>query len=310
MSTADESRTTPGPTPVTNPPEVVLKPLPEEDWPSIDHIITEDGAPVDNVFSEKQMRLLTEPLYSSWQPGHPFVALANVGVFYGVDLPPLVPDALLSLHVRMPENLFPKINRSYFVWKYGKPPEVVVEVVSNKKGGEDTHKLQRYADMRVSHYVIFDPEHYLSDDDIRWFTLHSSVLRPAPLATDPGRPAVAMPEVGLGLSLWTGLYESTDAMWLRWTDLDGKLVPTGRENAAEAQTRAQAESERARSESERAQAASERAQAESERAQAESERAQAESERAQAESERADQAVAERDRLRDLLRRNGIDPDA
>jgi len=29
-------------------------------------LITEDGAPVDNIYSEKQMRLLTEPLYNTW----------------------------------------------------------------------------------------------------------------------------------------------------------------------------------------------------------------------------------------------------
>ena len=34
----------------------------------VNALVTEDGEPVDNVFSEKQQRLLTEPLYSSWTP--------------------------------------------------------------------------------------------------------------------------------------------------------------------------------------------------------------------------------------------------
>jgi hypothetical protein len=34
----------------------------------VDEIVTEDEAPVDNIFSEKQQRLLAEPLYSSWTP--------------------------------------------------------------------------------------------------------------------------------------------------------------------------------------------------------------------------------------------------
>ena len=34
--------------------------------PNIDHLITEDDEPVDNIFSEKQQRLLTDPLFSSW----------------------------------------------------------------------------------------------------------------------------------------------------------------------------------------------------------------------------------------------------
>ncbi len=105
-----------------------------------------------------QMRLLTESLHSTWKPDWPFVAFANVGLFYGVHIPPLVPDVLLSLNVRLPEDLTPKLNRSYFVWGYGKPPEVAIEIVSNKERGEDSEKLQRYADARVSNYFIYDPD--------------------------------------------------------------------------------------------------------------------------------------------------------
>jgi hypothetical protein len=51
--------------------------------PCLDHIVTEDDTPVDNMFSEKQQRLLTEPLYSSWDAGRPFLATANVGLCRG-----------------------------------------------------------------------------------------------------------------------------------------------------------------------------------------------------------------------------------
>lgn len=59
--------------------------------PDISHIEIDDGAPVDNPYSEKQMRLLTEPLYASWEGPPPrdedgaaprqFLAAANVGCF-------------------------------------------------------------------------------------------------------------------------------------------------------------------------------------------------------------------------------------
>ena len=48
-------------------------------------------SPVDRVYSEKQMRLLTRPLYSSWSgPGgnRRFLAMANVGLFFGLYEPP------------------------------------------------------------------------------------------------------------------------------------------------------------------------------------------------------------------------------
>src|SRR5665213_3506410 len=100
--------------------------VPLEVGPAIDHLVTEDDAPVDNVFSEKQQRLLTEALHSSWPgpgEGRPFVAMANVGLFYAVRLPPVVPDALLSLNVALPADVRPKSARSYFTWEYGKAPE-------------------------------------------------------------------------------------------------------------------------------------------------------------------------------------------
>jgi hypothetical protein len=59
-----------------------LQALPPELHPNVDHLVTEDDTPVDNIFSEKQQRLLTEPLYSSWGMAgerRPFVAMANVG---------------------------------------------------------------------------------------------------------------------------------------------------------------------------------------------------------------------------------------
>ena len=49
--------------------------------PNIEHLVLEDDAPLDNFQTEKQQRLLVEPLYSSWQPGTPFIAAAPVGIF-------------------------------------------------------------------------------------------------------------------------------------------------------------------------------------------------------------------------------------
>ena len=47
----------------------MVEPLPDV-APNIDDLVTEDDTPVDNLPSEKQQRLLTEPLYSSWSgPG-------------------------------------------------------------------------------------------------------------------------------------------------------------------------------------------------------------------------------------------------
>src|SRR5262249_22199902 len=129
-----------------------------------------DGKPVESIFAEKQLRLLTEPLYTSWPgpgEGRPFLALANVGLFYDLKTPPIVPDVMLSLNVAPAADLSVKGNRSYFTWLRGKVPDVVIELVSDKRAGEDTLKMLDYARIGIPYYVVFDPEQHLKKESLR-----------------------------------------------------------------------------------------------------------------------------------------------
>jgi len=93
--------------------------------PDIKCLITEDDAPVDNLPSEKQQRLLTEPLYSAWVgpgAGRPFLAAANVGICAQARNPAIVPDMFLSLDVQVADDWWKREHRSYFLWEFGKPP--------------------------------------------------------------------------------------------------------------------------------------------------------------------------------------------
>ena len=215
--------------------------LPVELRPCVDNLVTEDDTPVDNIYSEKQQRLLTEPLYSSWKPtteSTSFVAFANVGLFYAIKQPPYVPDMLLSLDVELPADLHPKAHRSYFVWEYGKPPDAVIEVVSNKEGGEDTKKVAGYARIGVRYYVIYDPERLLSEQVLRAFQLDAMRYR------EMDQP-ITLEGIGLELRLWQGRYEAHENTWLRWFDLNGDLVPTGAERAEQERQRAEQQQQRA-----------------------------------------------------------------
>lgn len=216
--------------------------LPLEVRPGVEHLVTEDDTPVDNLFSEKQQRLLTEPLYASWPgpgEGRPFLAMANVGLFYSVEQAPFVPDMLLSLDVDCPADLWVKSHRSYFTWLYGKPPDVVVEIVSNREGGEDVDKLDGYARIRIPYYAIFDPEQLLSDDVLRVYELRRLHYRAL-------GESLLLPGIGLGLQLWRGAYEGHDNSWLRWVDANGQLIPTGGERAQQAEQRAERLAEQVR----------------------------------------------------------------
>ncbi len=198
--------------------------------PDISHIETEDDEPVDNLPSEKHQRLLVEPLYSSTILARPFLAAANVGIFDGINDTPIVPDMFLSLGVQVADDWWAKENRSYFVWEFGKRPDVVIEIVSNRKGGEGSRKFSRYARLGVPYYVIFDPLHQLHENELRVYELQAGEYLL--------RPDAQCPHVGLGLTIWEGAYEDKQDRWLRWCDLAGNVLPTGAEQAAAAQQQA------------------------------------------------------------------------
>lgn len=191
--------------------------------PDIAHLVTEDDTPVDNLFSAKQQRLLVEPLYTSWQPDRPFVADANVGIFRTPRHAPIVPDMFLSLDVEIAENWYAKELRSYFLWEFGKAPDVVVEVVSNTKGQEADKKLAEYARLGVWYYAIYDPQQLIQDEALRVHELHVGEY-----ALKEER---YLEKIGLGLRLWDGVFEAKEAQWLRWCDADGIVLPTGAERA-------------------------------------------------------------------------------
>jgi len=234
-------------------------------FPDASQLVTEDDTPVDNFASEKQQRLLTSCLYSNLQE-QPFIAAANVGIYHTLSQPPIVPDVFVSFNVQVPQDWWDKQNRCYLVWNFGKPPEIVIEIVSNKVGNELTEKFATYEHMRVSYYAVYDPSLQLSETPLRLFELrgmHYSEM------TDPW-----LDQVSLGLTIWQGDFEGRQDTWLRWHNAEGALLLTGDEQAA--QERQRAEQERQRAEQER---------------------------------QRAEQERQRADRLADLLRAQGIDPD-
>ena len=198
-----------------------------------EYVTPENDQPVDNLFSAKQQTLLKRPLYASWTPPagkpqtqdqkRPFLADAKVGLFYAMAEPPLAPDFFLSLDERPHAHWHEQKNRSYFLWEFGKVPEVVVEIVSNREGGELGHKLDGYARMGVLYYVVYDPQLKLKGATLRVFVLRDGEYQ------ELDRPYLS--RLGLGLKLWDGVFEDREDTWLRWCDGQGNVIMTGEERA-------------------------------------------------------------------------------
>ncbi len=254
--------------------------------PDVSHLVTEDDVPVDNFYQDKQMDILTEALRVSWPEGRPFLSASDVGIFYAVK-EAIVPDVFLSVGVEVPEDFMEKNRRSYFMWLFGKPPEVVIEIVSNRQGGEETEKYAIYAQIKVPYYVIYDPQRHLGQRPLRIFQLSG--------ASYVEKVDRQFPELGLGLTIWSGVYDGIRADWLRWIDGHGRLLETGPERAA----RGELETEQERNRAEQ-----ERNRAEQERERAEQERERAEQAERSCHEERLRRETAER-KLREL----GIDPE-
>lgn len=232
-------------------------PLTEEEMKEFEaavaELVTEDDTPVDNPFSEKQQRLLAETLYTGWTPppneeypqgGRTFWGAANVGIFPTIHQSAIVPDLFLGLDITAPGDRHK--TKSYFFWEFGKAPEVVIEIVSNTKGNELTRKKFDYARLGVRYYVVYDPDRRLpqvvTDEVLQVLALRGAGYERLENAW--------LPEIGLGLTLWRGVYEDAEDTYLRWVDQEGNLLPTGNENTAREAERAERETERADQEAE------------------------------------------------------------
>jgi len=233
----------------------------------IRHLVIEDETPVDNFQSAQQQRLLVEPLYSSQAVPAPFLAEANVGLFYKLKGDPIVPDVLLSLGVQRAADYSERRYRSYFAWEFGKVPEVCIEIVSNAEGDELTlsqksqqkgrllSKKALYAQIGVRYYVVFDPlQQIQGPDNMRdaylrvWMIspIGYRELTPSEGLTTVG-PSVWLEGVGLGLTLWEGPFEEEiSRLWLRWCDAEGQVIPSGAEGQEFQRQRAERLAERLR----------------------------------------------------------------
>jgi Uma2 family endonuclease len=191
-----------------------------------------------------------------------------------------------------------KPRESWVVWQEdGRYPDLVVEFISPSTRRKDVNENAKF------YATVFRVPEYF------WFDRYRGVLRGyrlsaggyAPIRAD--RRGWLWSEVlGAYVGVWKGEYRGRVFPWLRLWDKDGNLVLTreereARERAAREQAEAQAQQERERAERERERAEQERAAREQAEAQAQQER------------ERAEQLQAELERLRKILRQQGIESD-
>jgi Uma2 family endonuclease len=179
------------------------------------------------------------------------------------------PDYFLAIGV--PASTSPEDRRqSYVVWQEGVNPFLMVELLSPGTEAEDLGQTLRVVGkpptkwqvyeqvLQVPYYAVFDE----FSSQFRMFCLQGGQYVEATISGQ----GFWLPEIELGLGIWSGFYQGTKSQWLRWYDRSGNWIPTheekellARQEAQEANQLAAQERERADREQQRAEGAEQRA---------------------------------------------------
>ncbi len=179
-----------------------------------------DEKPVDHELQLLAPLLLRSILLLLWADRMDWFMGVNLGVYPFPYEPAIGPDAFLALGVDRvrPDN---KLRLSYLVYRENVMPQWVLEVVSKKPGGEYGKKFDRYAEMGVLYYTIYNPSHYRRDKH-EAFEVYR--LEEGQYVRQLGNP-IWMPEIGLGIGHEVGTHERISRDWLYWYDEQGNRYP-------------------------------------------------------------------------------------
>jgi Uma2 family endonuclease len=185
--------------------------------PTADELPCSDDTPVDNELQEIIPSLLKSILRMLWKGRMDWFFGIDMGIYTDPEQPPIVPDGFLSLNV---ERSFDEdLRLSYLLWEEEILPMLVLEVVSTKPGGEYTTKLNKYAELGVLYYVIYNPKRR------RKARLEIHKLIQGSYELQNANP-LWMPEIGLGIGSERAEYDDLTREWLYWYDRDANRYPT------------------------------------------------------------------------------------
>ncbi|MBE9251431.1 Uma2 family endonuclease [Dolichospermum sp. LEGE 00240] len=210
----------------------------------------DDGIPMETQRHKLQMDILIDTIQPWLEQRTDGYVGGNMFVYYSLaqlkNQDFRGPDFFAVLGVPKTERL------SWVVWEEGKPPDVVIELLSESTANNDKNakKLIYQNQMRVSEYFWYDP---FNPNDFAGFDLNSGAYQQIALNE---KNQLVSKVLDLALVRWQGNYRGVDATWLRWATLDGELFPTSQEMVVISQQRADeveqiAEQEKQRAEHEK-----------------------------------------------------------
>jgi len=197
-----------------------------------------DDTPVDNELQNLVPNLLLAILSVVWSDRQDWFFGVDMGIYYLPTAPrkPVIPDGFLSLGVERRQR--PSGRPSYVLWEENwTPPILVVEIVSQTYGGEYDIKLNKYLDLGVLYYVVYNPDYWQRDGHFV-FEVYHRVNDEFVLQSQETQECFWMPELQLAIGVAPGVYKGWERDWLFWFDQAGHRFPSPDERAAQAEQRA------------------------------------------------------------------------
>lgn len=216
----------------------------------------EDGTFVKNFQEHPQSILLTDsirPVLNQIHPDGQYCIGQDSGIYWRITDPPEkgaeAPDWFYVANV--PPTLNGKLRRSYVLWQELIRPQIIIEFVSGD-GSEERDKTAWKGKFWIYETVIRTPYYAIYEvekSQVEVYRLEGSFYE---LLTPNNRNHYPIPEMGVELGIWSGIYQNVELPWLRWWDSDGNLLLSGEERAEREQQRAEQERQRAERERQRA----------------------------------------------------------
>jgi Uma2 family endonuclease len=194
-----------------------------------------DGTFAKNFQEHPQSILLTDSIESVLQQRHPdgqYCIGQDCGIYWRITDPPergaVSPDWFYVPNV--PPELDGQFRRSYVLWQEFIAPMIVLEFVSGT-GAEERDQTPWTGKFWVYEQVIrpaFYGIYEVSQASVEVYHLIEGQYQRLP-ANPAGR--YPIPPLGVELGIWQGQYQNFSLPWLRWWDSKGNLLLTGHEMA-------------------------------------------------------------------------------
>jgi Uma2 family endonuclease len=210
-----------------------ILPLSKKALPDHTQLPDSDGAVVQNFQEHPQSMLLTDailPVLKRLYPDGQYCIGQDSGIYWRETDPPLrgclEPDWFCVLDV--PPTLAGQVRGSYVMWQELIHPAILLEFASGN-GAEERDRTPLEGKFWIYERRI-RPDYYgiyeVKPGRIDLYRLSGGLFESV---TPNERGHFSIPQLAVELGIWQGTYLEMDLPWMRWYDANGVLLPIGRE---------------------------------------------------------------------------------